>query len=65
MKLVASVEDEDIFGLGLSTSNGSQLSFSEDFTLNCNDVVVTFMPYQKLKKEKTKKTKFCILPINR
>lgn len=51
MKLVASVEDEDIFGLALSTSNGSQLSSSADFSVNCNDVVVTFMPYQKLKKK--------------
>lgn len=55
MKLVASVEDEDVFGLALSTSNGSQLAFSEVFTVNCNDEVVTFMPYQKFKKKRKPK----------
>lgn len=46
------MEGEDTFGLALSTSHGSQLSSSEDFDVNCNDVAVTFMPYQKFKKTK-------------
>lgn len=58
MKLVVSVEDKDTFGLALSTSHGSQLSSSEDFDVNCNDVVVTFMPYQKLKKTKKLNSNF-------
>lgn len=46
------MEGEDTFGLALSTSHGSQLSSSEDFDVNCNDLVVTLMPYQKLRKIK-------------